>query len=204
MMEFCVLNLATLIKALNAQMEKAATTATANTGKRRYPNEKRLLVLAVALVLTALLCACKENPMVEEKTVSAKQEILYAYITTQMETNGYGGVIGHKNYICYGVLNGNSIEDKEDRIDFVTIRKSEENHSYIEYYYDRKIYEDGTHYDIYAGAALYLTNDMLKTLKRATEETSEWHNFKRQSAIKSRHTARMNKCRSVKRPHCGV
>lgn len=91
--------------------------------------------------------------------------ILYAYITTQMETNGYGGVIGHKNYICYGVLNGNSIEDKEDRIDFVTIRKSEENHSYIEYYYDRKIYEDGTHYDIYAGAALYLTNDMLKNLK---------------------------------------
>lgn len=82
-----------------------------------------------------------------------------------METNGYGGVIGHKNYLCYGVLNGNSIEDKEDRIDFVTIRKSEENHSYIEYYYDHKIYEDGTHYDIYAGAALYLTDDMLKNLR---------------------------------------
>ncbi len=112
-----------------------------------------------------LLCACKENPVVEEKTVSAKQKILYAYITTQMETNGYGGVIGHKNYICYGVLNGNSIEDKEDRIDFVTIRKSEENHSYIEYYYDRKIYEDGTNYDVYAGAALYLTEDMLLNLK---------------------------------------
>lgn len=126
---------------------------------------KKLFALAIALVLTALLCACKENPMVEEKTVSAKQEILYAYITTQMETNGYGGVIGHENYICYGVLNGNSIEDKEDRIDFVTIRKSEENHSYIEYYYDRKIYEDGTHYDIYAGAALYLTDDMLKNLR---------------------------------------
>lgn len=43
MMEFCVLNLATLIKALNAQMEKAATTATANTGKRRYPNEKKIV-----------------------------------------------------------------------------------------------------------------------------------------------------------------
>lgn len=126
---------------------------------------KKLFALAVAFVLMILLCACKENPVVEEKTVSEKQEILYAYITTQMETNGYGGVIGHKNYICYGVLNGNSIEDKEDRIDFVTIRKSEENHSYIEYYYDRKIYEDGTNYDVYAGAALYLTEDMLLNLK---------------------------------------
>lgn len=126
---------------------------------------KKLFALAVAFVLMILLCACKGNPVVEEKTVSAKQEILYAYITTQMETNGYGGVIGHNNYICYGVLNGNSIEGKEDRIDFVTIRKSEENHSYIEYYYDRKIYEDGTNYDIYAGAALYLTDDMLKNLR---------------------------------------
>lgn len=126
---------------------------------------KKLFALAVTFVLAVLLCSCKENPVVEEKTVSAKQEILYAYITTQMKTNGYGGVTGHKNYICYGVLNGNNIEDKENRIDFVTIRKSEENHSYIEYYYDRKIYEDGTNYDVYAGAALYLTEDMLLNLK---------------------------------------
>ena len=126
---------------------------------------KKLFALAVAFVLMVLLCACKENPVVEEKTVSTKQEILYAYITTQMKTNGYGGVTGHKNYLCYGVLNGNSIEDKEDRIDFVTIRKSEENHSYIEYYYDRKVYEDGTNYDVYAGAAVYLTEDMLQNLK---------------------------------------
>lgn len=126
---------------------------------------KKVFALAVAFVLTALLCACKENPVVEEKTVSAKQKILYAYITTQMETNGYGGVIGHENYICYGVLNGNSIEDKEDRIDLVAMRKSEENYSYIEYYYDRKIYEDGTNYDVYAGAALYLTEDMLRNLR---------------------------------------
>lgn len=126
---------------------------------------KKLFALVVAFALMVLLCVCKENPVVEEKTVSAKQEILYAYITTQMKTNGYGGVIGHKNYICYGVLNGNSIEDKEDSIDFVTIRKSEKDYSYIEYYYDRKIYEDGTNYDRYAGAALYLTDDMLKNLR---------------------------------------
>ena len=100
-----------------------------------------------------------------KKTRNLSDSELGRLFRALMETNGYGGVIGHKNYICYGVLNGNSIEDKEDRIDFVTIRKSEENHSYIEYYYDRKIYEDGTHYDIYAGAALYLTNDMLKNLK---------------------------------------
>lgn len=127
--------------------------------------KKKLFALAVAFVLMILLCACKKNPMVEEKTVSAKQKILYAYITTQMKTNGYGCVFGHENYICYGVLNGNNIEDKEDRIDFVTIRKSEENYSYIEYYYDRKIYEDGTNYDVYAGSALYLTEDMLLNLK---------------------------------------
>ena len=126
---------------------------------------KKLFALVVAFVLMVLLCACKENPVVEEKTVSEKQEILYAYITTQMETNGYGGVIGHENYICYGVLNGNSIEDKEDSVDLVTMRKSEENYSYIEYYYDRKIYADGTNYDVYAGKALYLTEDMLLNLK---------------------------------------
>lgn len=82
-----------------------------------------------------------------------------------METNGYGGVIGHENYICYGVQDGDNILDKEDRMDCVTMRKSEENHSYIEYYYNRKIYEDGTNYDIYAGEALYLTEDMLLNLK---------------------------------------
>ena len=126
---------------------------------------KKLFSLAIAFVLMALPCACKENPVVEEKTVSAKQEILYAYIITQMKTNGSGYVFGHENYICYGVLNGNCIEEKEDSVDLVTMRKSEENYSYIEYYYDRKIYEDGTHYDRYAGAALYLTDDMLKNLR---------------------------------------
>lgn len=126
---------------------------------------KKLFALAVAFVLTALLCACKENPVVEEKTVSEKQKILYAYIITEMDTNGYGGVFGHENYLCYGVSNGDYIEEKEDRVDLVAMRKSEENYSYIEYYYDRKIYEDGTNYDVYAGAALYLTEDMLLNLK---------------------------------------
>lgn len=126
---------------------------------------KKLLTLAATFVLTVMLCACKENPVVEEKTVSEKQEIVYAYITTQMKTNGYGGVTGHKNYFCYGVLNGCNIEDKEDRIDLVIIRKSEESYSYVEYYYDRKIYEDGTNHDVYAGAAVYLTEDMFRNLK---------------------------------------
>lgn len=126
---------------------------------------KKLFALAVAFVLMVLLCACKENPVVEEKTVSAKQEIVYAYISTEMLTNGYGGVHGHQDYICYGVLDGDNILDKEDRVDCVTMRKSEENYSYIEYYYDRKIYEDGTNYDVYAGAALYLTEDMLQNLR---------------------------------------
>lgn len=126
---------------------------------------KKLIALAVAFVLMVLLCACKENPVVEEKTVSAKQEIVYAYISTEMLTNGYGGVYDHQDYICYGVLDGDNILDKEYRVDCVTMRKSEKDHSYIEYYYDRKIYEDGTNYDVYAGSALYLTEDMLKNLR---------------------------------------
>lgn len=127
--------------------------------------KKKLFALAVAFVLMVLLCACKENQVVEEKTVSVQQEIVYAYVTTEMLTNGYGGVRGHKDYICYGVQDGNNILDKEDRIDFVTMRKTEKDHSYIEYYYERRIYEDGTYYDRYTGAALYLTNDMLKNLR---------------------------------------
>lgn len=126
---------------------------------------KKLFAMVVAFVLMVLLCACKENPVVEEKTVSIQQEIVYAYISTEMLTNGYGGVHGHQDYICYGVLDGDNICDKEDRVDCVTMRKSEKDYSYIEYYYDRKIYEDDTNYDVYAGAALYLTDDMLKNLR---------------------------------------
>lgn len=126
---------------------------------------KKLFALAVAFVLMVLPCACKENPVVEEKTVSIQQEIVYAYISTEMLTNGYGGVYGHQDYICYGVLDGDNICDKEDCVDYVVMRKSEKDYSYIEYYYDRKIYEDGTNYDVYAGAALYLTEDMLQNLR---------------------------------------
>ena len=127
--------------------------------------KKKLFALAVAFVLMVLLCACKENQVVEEKTVSIQQEIVYAYVTTEMLTNGYGGVQGHQDYIRYGVQDGDNILDKEDYIDLVTMRKSEKEHSYIEYYYERRIYEDGTHYDIYAGKALYLTDTMLKNLR---------------------------------------
>lgn len=121
--------------------------------------------ITVLGVLIILMFPFKENPVVEIKTVSVQQEIVYAYVTTEMRTNGYGGVHGHQDYICYGVQDGNNILDKEDRMDCVTMRKSEKDHSYIEYYYERKIYEDGTNYDIYAGAALYLTEDMLLNLK---------------------------------------
>ena len=129
---------------------------------------KALLVtfcITVLGVLIILMLPFKENPVVEIKTVSTQQEIVYAYVTTEMLTNGYGGVQGHQDYICYGVQDGNDILDKEDYIDLVTMRKSEKDHSYIEYYYERRIYEDGTYYDRYTGAALYLTDDMLKNLR---------------------------------------
>ena len=121
--------------------------------------------IAALFVLLVLMFPIKENPVIEETTVSVQQEIVYAYVTTEMLTNGYGGVHGHRDYICYGVQDGDNILDKEDRMDYVAMRKSEKDHSYIEYYYDRKIYEDGTNYDVYAGEALYLTDDMLKNLR---------------------------------------
>lgn len=126
---------------------------------------KRKLAVLITIGIAFLLCSCKENPVVEEKSVSIQQEIVYAYITTEMRTNGYGGVYGHTDYICYGVLDVDYIDDKEDRVDYVTMKKSDKDYSYIEYYYDRKIYEDGTNYDVYAGTALYLTEDMLKNLR---------------------------------------
>lgn len=121
--------------------------------------------ITALLVLIILMFPFKENPVVETKTVSIQQKIVYAYVTTEMLTNGYGGVHGHQDYICYGVQDGDNILDKEDRMDCVTMRKSEKDHSYIEYYYERRIYKDSTRYDIYAGAALYLTDDMLKNLR---------------------------------------
>lgn len=130
--------------------------------------KKALLVtfcIVALLVLLVLVFPFKENPVVETKTVSIWQEIVYAYVTTEMLTNNYGGVYGHKDYICYGVQDGDNILDKEDRMDSVTMRKSEKDHSYIEYYYERKIYEDSTYHDKYAGAALYLTDDMMKNLR---------------------------------------
>lgn len=83
-------------------------------------------------ILIILMLPFKENPVVEIKTVSTQQEIVYAYVTTEMRTNGYGGVHGHQDYICYGVHDGDNILDKEDRMDLVTMRKSEKDHFYDE------------------------------------------------------------------------
>ena len=121
--------------------------------------------ITALFVLFCLTHPIKWNSIIETKTVSVKQEIVYAYVTVEMLTNCYGDIYNHQDYICYGVRDGDNILDKEDRMDCVTMRKSEKDHSYIEYYYERRIYEDGTYYDIYAGAALYLTDDMLKNLR---------------------------------------
>lgn len=121
--------------------------------------------IATLFVLIVLMFPFKENPVIETKTVSIQQEIVYAYVTTEMLTNNYGGVYDHQDYICYGVQDGDNILDKEDYMDLVTMRKSEKEHSYIEYYYERRIYEDGTYYDRYTGNALYLTDTMLKNLR---------------------------------------
>lgn len=121
--------------------------------------------ITALFVLIILMFPFKENPVVEIKTVSIQQEIVYVYVTTEMITNYNGCVQGHQDYICYGVQDGDNILDEEDRMDLVTMRKSEKDHSYIEYYYERRIYEDGTYCDRYYGSALYLTDDMLKNLR---------------------------------------
>ena len=77
--------------------------------------KKALLVtfcIAALFVLIVLMFPFKENPVIEETTVSVQQEIVYAYVTTEMLTNGYGGVYGHQDYICYGVHDGDNILDK--------------------------------------------------------------------------------------------
>ena len=55
--------------------------------------------ITALFVLIILMFPFKENPVVETKTVSIQQEIVYAYVTTEMLTNGYGGVHGHQAYI---------------------------------------------------------------------------------------------------------
>ena len=56
--------------------------------------------IAALFVMITIMCPIKENPVIEEATVSVQQEIVYAYVTTEMLTNGYGGVHGHQDYIC--------------------------------------------------------------------------------------------------------
>lgn len=61
--------------------------------------------ITALFVLIILMFPFKENPVVETKTVSIQQEIVYAYVTTEMLTNGYGGVHGHQDYIWSGGRN---------------------------------------------------------------------------------------------------
>lgn len=56
--------------------------------------------IATLFVLITIMCPIKGNPVIEETTVSVQQEIVYAYVTTEMLTNNYGGVHGHQDYIC--------------------------------------------------------------------------------------------------------
>ncbi len=46
--------------------------------------------IAVLFVLITIMCPIKENLVIEEATVSVQQEIVYAYVTTEMLTNNYG------------------------------------------------------------------------------------------------------------------
>ena len=45
--------------------------------------------IGALLVLISLMLKAEENTIVETKTVSIQQEIVYAYVTTEMLTNNY-------------------------------------------------------------------------------------------------------------------
>ncbi len=49
-----------------------------------------LFGIAALFTLITLALPIKGNPIIETTTVSIQQEIVYAYVTTEMLTNGYG------------------------------------------------------------------------------------------------------------------
>ena len=126
--------------------------------------KNKIITVICSFVLALSLCSCKENPVVEETMISKRAEIVYAYVATQARTSARGEVTGHNNYLCYGVVDGENISNEEDDINHLTIRQSEEDYSYIEYYFRHWVYADGGTFDRYKSCAVYLTKDMLANL----------------------------------------
>lgn len=124
--------------------------------------------LAITSLLTlSLLSGCTNSEIVSCEPITVEHEIAYAYISTEPDTNVYGGILGYDRYIYYGEIKNGKILDCKQYIDLVTIHKSAKPYSYKEYYLEHRVYSDGYYFDETVGSALYLTDTMLATINTA-------------------------------------
>ena len=125
--------------------------------------------IAAHLAITSLLAlsflsGCTNSEIVNCEPITVEHEIVYAYISTEPDTNMYGGILDYDRYIYYGEIENGEILDCKQYVDAVTIHKSAKSYSYKDYYLERRMYSDGYHFDKVVGSALYLTDTALATI----------------------------------------
>lgn len=121
-------------------------------------------IVMTSLLILSLLSGCTNSEIVSCERISIEHEVAYAYITTEPNTNVYGGILDYDRYIYYGEIENGEILDCKRYVDVVTIHKSEKSYSYKEYCIERRMYSDGHHFDEVVGSALYLTDTVLATI----------------------------------------
>lgn len=121
-------------------------------------------IAITSLLILSLLSGCTNSEIVSCERITVENEIAYAYITTEPDTNVYGGILGYDRYIYYGEIENGEILDCKRYVNVVTIHKSTKPYSYNEYCIERRWYSDGYHFDKVVGSALYLTDTVLTTI----------------------------------------
>lgn len=121
-------------------------------------------IAITSLLILSLLSGCTNSEIVSCERITVEHEIAYAYITTEPDTNVYGGIIGYDRYIYYGEIENGEILDCKRYVDVVTIHKSAKPYSYNEYCIERRVYSDGYYFDKVVDSALYLTDTVLTTI----------------------------------------
>lgn len=121
----------------------------------------KVRIAMTSLLILSLLSGCANSEIVSCERITVENEIAYAYITTEPDTNVYGGILGYDRYIYYGEIENDEILDCKQYVNVVTIHKSAKPYSYNEYCIERRVYSDGHHFDKVVGSALYLTDTVL-------------------------------------------
>lgn len=124
----------------------------------------KVRIAMTSLLILSLLSGCTNSEIVSCERITVENEIVYAYITTEPDTNVYGGILGYNRYIYYGEIENGEILDCKQYVNVVTIHKSAKPYSYNEYCIERRVYSDGHHFDEVVGSALYLTDTVLATI----------------------------------------